>query len=537
MSSFIRFISILAFFLNGLSAVKAAPCVSRTDYSRTAPGSTWTVGLPRAVTEAFDIFQTPSARVHIKSYRASVVEPGSENVFIHGMYDNKMMIWKIDGGFRCSLAWMRDTADFEYANTPTIIAMRVDSHRIHTVGYRHQQTPDMDNPLCRFSIGIGADTSWSLFSVNQLRDSSEIAKYPSFYYPLFYRFEPYWYLIHVENNTFKVKVLDDSGRVVKAKSYISDSTEMDGVGAEGLFRYSDGTTLLVGSLADLTFLTIGSPPRPSTRTYFCKLNGSLDTVWQRLITLIDSGVNVRPRAIYGNSRGHLVSPVRYLQRTAHLTWPGLIVLDSNGNTLINRQYKDLMDFNLYGSMATKDGDVVVYGSKGPLDPVGNSPLTSKGYAFAARLSAKTGDIQWLNVYDDSANIGSVFTTGCITESGRIILAGQLQGKFLYCGIRDSVLITSVDDERADAGVHAPDLAVSPVPTRDILTAALRGVQAEACRFSIYDMAGRELLSSTAPVTDSSCTVTLSTASLPAGSYVLRCTAGRTAASQTIVIQR
>ncbi|MFM8179874.1 MAG: hypothetical protein ACKOAG_11935, partial [Candidatus Kapaibacterium sp.] len=91
------------------------------------------------------------------------------------------------------------------------------------------------------------------------------------------------------------------------------------------------------------------------------------------------------------------------------------------------------------------------------------------------------------MYDDSANIGSEFTTGCITESGRIILAGQLQGKFLYCGIRDSVIITSVDNERADAGVHALDLAVSPVPTRDILTATLRGVQAEACRFGIYDM--------------------------------------------------
>ncbi|MFM8438017.1 MAG: hypothetical protein ACKOAX_06045, partial [Candidatus Kapaibacterium sp.] len=80
-------------------------------------------------------------------------------------------------------------------------------------------------------------------------------------------------------------------------------------------------------------------------------------------------------------------------------------------------------------------------------------------------------------------------------------------------------------------------AVSPVPTRDILTATLRGVQAEACRFGMYDMAGRELFSSIAPVTDSTCTVTLSTASLPAGGYVLRCTAGRTAASQTIVIQR
>ncbi|MFM8568171.1 MAG: hypothetical protein ACKOB6_00975 [Candidatus Kapaibacterium sp.] len=235
--------------------------------------------------------------------------------------------------------------------------------------------------------------------------------------------------------------------------------------------------------------------------------------------------------------GRLITPISNVDPSYHQAMLGLLVLDTTGKVLVNRDYTELTEYNIHGSVQTRNGDIVIYGSKGPLDPVGNSPYISKGYAFAARLSSETGDIQWLNVYDDSANIGSEFTTGCITESGRIILAGQLQGKFLYCGIRDSVIITSVYEKRADAGVHAPDLAVSPVPTRDILTATLRGVQAEACRFGMYDMAGRELLSSIAPVTDSSCTVTLSTASLPAGSYVLRCTAGRTAASQTIVIQR
>ncbi|MFM8438001.1 MAG: hypothetical protein ACKOAX_05965 [Candidatus Kapaibacterium sp.] len=339
-------------------------------------------------------------------------------------------------------------------------------------------------------------------------------------------------------NRFVLNKVNDSGQVVSARSYIADTAyEKDGIEAKGVFVHDNGAISLIGILGDVTSWTIGNPPRAASQTYVARLKPSWDTVWQRLISTNESDIVASSMGLSSNAAMHVVSPLSYLNRVTHLAWPGLIVLDSNGNTRIDRQYKELMDFNIYGSIATKEGDVIIYGSKGPLDPVGNSPLTSKGYAFAARLSSETGDIQWLNVYDDAANIASVFTTGCITESGRIILAGQLQGKFLYCGIRDSVLITSVDDERTDAGVHAPDLTVSPVPTRDILTATLRGVQAEACSFGMYDMAGRELLSSIAPVTDSSCTVTLSTASLPAGSYVLRCTAGRTAASQTIVIQR
>ena len=506
-------------------------------------GSSWNDGevvvnsLPRAATAAFGVFQTPLSSVHIKTYRAAVCQPGNDNAFIHGMYSNRMMMWKLGSDYKCSLVWMRDTADHEVGNYPTITAMRFQDSSIHTVGYRGQFNPDTNNPLCRFSIGIGADTGWSVFSVNQLNDSTEIAKYPVFYYPIFRRVDPYWYLVHSWNNTFVAQVLDDSGRVLKTREYLTASIDTDWVVSENIIPLGQSGYGIVGGLGDKTFLTIGSPPRAANQMYFARLDATWDTLWQRFISSNDPNIVQDSKGLSTSLEYKLISPISYLNRVEHLAWPGLMVLDSSGGILINRQYKELMDVNLYGSMATKDGDVIIYGSKGPLDPVGNSPLTSRGYAFAARLSAKTGDIIWLNVYDDLANIASVFTTGCITESGRIILAGQLQGKFLYCGIRDSVLITSVDDANSDDGVHAPELTVQPTPTRDVLTASLRGVQADVCSFGIYDISGRELFRSSAPATGGTCTITMSTASLSTGSYVLRCTAGRSSASQTIIIER
>lgn len=398
-----------------------------------------------------------------------------------------------------------------------------------TVGYSTQE-----DGLCGFSIPLDTSLPWRRFFTEPISDpGTTIYPYGAVRYTD--KRGSGWTATAVnERNELRFHALTADGRIIRT-CRIDSGKINDYFLVQRTIATSDEKLYLGGTMSHLWWETDDQKKKPG-QVVVWEADSSFRLVRKTAVAREDT---VWISRVVGLAKhdGRLIMPISNVDPAYHQAMPGLLVLDTTGSVLVNRDYTELTEYNIYGGVPTRNGDIVIYGSKGPLDPVGNSPYISKCYAFAARLSAKTGDIQWLNVYDDSANIGSVFTTGCITESGRIILAGQLQGKFLYCGIRDSVLITSVDDERADAGVHAPDLAVSPVPTRDILTAALRGVQAEACRFSIYDMAGRELLSSTAPVTDSSCTVSLSTASLPAGSYVLRCTAGRTAASQTIVIQR
>jgi hypothetical protein len=428
---------------------------------------------------------------------------------------------------------MRDTADINDPGTPGMNVVSIRNDTLYslgpTVGYRTQE-----DGLCGFSIPLDTSLPWNRFFTEPIWDP-RTTMYPYGYVRYTAARGSGWIVTAInDRNEIRLHALTSKGRITRT-CRIDSGKIHDYFRPERTYSTSSGTTYVGGTIDHSYWETTDLTKKPG-QVVVWEVDSSFRLVRKTAVAREDT---VWISRVVGLAKhdGRLIMPISNVDPAYHQAMPGLLVLDTTGTVLVNRDYTELTEYNIYGGVPTRNGDIVIYGSKGPLDPVGNSPYISKCYAFAARLSAKTGDIQWLNVYDDSANIGSVFTTGCITESGRIILAGQLQGKFLYCGIRDSVLITSVDDERTDAGVHAPDLAVSPVPTRDILTATLRGVQAEACRFNIYDMAGRELLSSTAPVTDTSCTVTLSTASLPAGSYVLRCTAGRTAASQTIVIQR
>jgi hypothetical protein len=488
--------------------------------------------------EFFGTMNLPGYKVqYLRGWQESgltiAVRPSTGDVFVHAFCSSRLSVFRIDPSYQSSLFWMRDTADKNNPGTPGMDVVSIRNDTLYslgpTVGYSTQE-----DGLCGFSIPLDTSLPWRRFFTEPISDpGTTIYPYGAVRYTD--KRGSGWTATAVnERNELRFHALTADGRIIRT-CRIDSGKINDYFLVQRTIATSDEKLYLGGTMSHLWWETDDQKKKPE-QVVVWEVDSSFRLIRKSVVARGDTVWNSEVVGLAKHD-GRLIMPISNVDPAYHQAMPGLLVLDTTGTVLVNRDYTELTEYNIYGGVPTRNGDIVIYGSKGPLDPVGNSPYISKCYAFAARLSAKTGDIQWLNVYDDSANIGSVFTTGCITESGRIILAGQLQGKFLYCGIRDSVLITSVDDERTDAGVHAPDLAVSPVPTRDILTAVLRGVQAEACRFSIYDMAGRELLSSTAPVTDSSCTVSLSTASLPAGSYVLRCTAGRTAASQTIVIQR
>jgi hypothetical protein len=488
--------------------------------------------------EFFGTVNLPGYRVqYLRGWQESglgiAVRPGTGDVFVHALCSSRLSVFRIDSTYQGSLFWMRDTADLSNPGTPSMTVISIRNDTLYslgpTVGYSTQE-----DGVCGFRIPLDTSLPWNRFFTEPISDAgTTIYPYGAVRYTD--KRGSGWTATAVnERNELRFHTLTADGHILKT-CRIDTGKINDYFLVRRTYTITNGKTYLGGTISHLWFETTDQKKKPQQMAVW-EVDSSLRLVRKTVVAREDTVwiSRVLGLAVHDD---RVIIPLSNVDPAYHQAMPGLLVLDTTGKVLVNRDYTELTEYNIYGGVPTRNGDVVIYGSKGPLDPVGNSPYISKCYAFAARLSAKTGDIQWLNVYDDSANIGSEFTTGCITESGRIILAGQLQGKFLYCGIRDSVLITSVDDANSDDGVHAPELTVQPTPTRDVLTASLRGVQADVCSFGIYDISGRELFRSSAPATGGTCTITMSTASLSAGSYVLRCTAGRSSASQTIIIER
>ena len=473
------------------------------------------------------------AYTNIEGGKAIIVQPGSNAVYAHALCSSRLSLFRIDSLYRCNLFWLRDTSDFYEVGRPEISVITINTSALTsigpTVGFNKQK-----NGLGCFDIPLDTSLGWNRFYTEPISDTVAPPVYPTGRVRFSHGPSGEWRAASDNKSGVFYYALDKEGRIFRS-CRIDSGKSTDYILLPRAITTGTGRSYIGGTIDHAFWATSDWKKKPGQIVVWL-VDSAFQFVRKTVVAREDTIWNSRVVGM-AEHEGNIVMPLALLDPSYHVARPGLLVVDSVGNTLVNKEYSDLTEYNVYGGVSARNGDVVIYGSKGPLDPVGNSPYISKCYAFAARLSAKTGDIQWLNVYDDSANIASVFTTGCITESGRIILAGQLQGKFLYCGIRDSVLITSVDDANSDDGVHAPELTAQPTPTRDVLTASLRGVQADVCSFGIYDISGRELFRSSAPATGGTCTITMSTASLSAGSYVLRCAAGRSSASQTIIIER
>ncbi|MFM7774207.1 MAG: hypothetical protein ACKO9V_05065, partial [Candidatus Kapaibacterium sp.] len=246
-----------------------------------------------------------------------------------------------------------------------------------------------EDGICSFSIPLDTSLPWERFFTEPISDpGTTIYPYGAVRYTG--KRGSGWTATAVnERNELRFHALTADGRIIQT-CRIDSGKINDYFLVQRTCATSDEKLYLGGTISHLWWETDNQIKKPE-QVVVWEVDSSFRLIRRTAVAREDTVWNSDVVGL-AKQDGRLIMPISNVDPSYHQAMLGLLVLDTTGKVLVNRDYTELTEYNIHGSVQTRNGDIVIYGSKGPLTTVGNAPLISKCYAFAARLSSETGDI-------------------------------------------------------------------------------------------------------------------------------------------------